>query len=450
MSHDSSVNQLDISHSVPKKTPKPRPDIFNDSSFLISKKCRTSTPSLKPPKPPTKYSLRFSDQQNDQQTGRLHSEFKNIVKIGYGNFANVYKAQSRKDGVYYAIKKTRAKYTSESDKQRKLQEVENIKLIPPHPNIIRFYDYWFENRHLCIQIELCETSLNQIVEKSPDNKLPESKVWDFVVDLLLGIKHLHDNELLHLDVKPDNILLSFDGTLKLGDFGLLCDLKKENSSFLIEGEYLDDYSLERSEESKAVEGDSKYLASETMQGKFTKAADIFSIGITIFEIATGMELPNNGTIYHMLRHNEIEESYFKGLSKDLKKLIRLMMEENYTMRPPVEQILQMDRVKKHVRSRKLKTEIYCTYNKTKQFFSSLAFIVVTFIMTAFRKICPSNERKELEQSPAMSSDNNSDEFNASTNFDTLNDGYDSEESFHTSKIRPKNLLGIFDQLSVEE
>lgn len=434
------------------KTPRPRSDIFNEASFLTSKKCRTSTPSLKPPKPPTKHVQRYMRKQNKgQQTGRLNAEFKNITKIGSGNFAIVYKAQSRKDGVYYAIKKTSEKYTSEADKLRKLQEVENLKLIPPHPNIIRFYDYWFENRHLHIQIELCETSLNQLVERSPDNKLSENQVWNLFVDLLLGIKHLHDKDLLHLDVKPDNILISFDGGLKLGDFGLLCDLSKHNNSLPTQGECLNDYSLEKSEESDTIEGDSKYLALETMQGKFTKAADIFSIGITIFEIATGMELPNNGTIYHMLRHNEIEDLYFKGLSRDLIKLIRLMMEENYTKRPSVEELLQMDKVKQHVRTRQLKTKLYSSYSKGKQFFLSLAFIMFTFLWTAFRKVLHINDKKEAEPSPSVGSDNNdSDEFNASTNFDTLNNGYDSEELFHTSEIRPKNLLGIFDQLSDED
>lgn len=113
--------------------------------------------------------------------------------------------------------------------------------------------------------------------------------------------------------------------------------------------------INRSDESidSIDEGDSKYLASETMQGKFTKAADIFSLGITIFEVASGLDLPQRGKVYHKLRHNEIEDLYFNGLSADLIRIIKAMMEEDYIKRPTVDDLLQLDAV----RARRTKTFI---------------------------------------------------------------------------------------------
>lgn len=375
----------------------------------------------------------------------MYQQFEIISKIGSGHFADVYKAKSLQDGHYYAIKKTSIPFTSNSDRLRKLQEVRNHQSLPPHLNCVRYYDSWEEDGFLYIQTELCKTSLNEILETREDHKLPEHIVWSYLLDLLLAVKHLHDHDLLHLDIKPDNIFISFDGIAKLGDFGLMCNCLDLNSSTTLNlstsnvpssassnstpppqptqlsstknlptsklpistarlttpplstatttiatatmtntpsilqssslfdsssspnkmtesilNDDLDDLLnppvamdhddsgiINRSDESidSIDEGDSKYLASETMQGKFTKAADIFSLGITIFEVASGLDLPQRGKVYHKLRHNEIEDLYFNGLSADLIRIIKAMMEEDYTKRPTVDELLQLDAVR---------------------------------------------------------------------------------------------------------
>lgn len=86
---------------------------------------------------------------------------------------------------------------------------------------------------------------------------------------------------MHLDIKLANIIICHDGTCKLCDFGLMIDLKGDLNH--------------------AMEGDAKYLAAEVMQGKFTKAADVFSLGISMLELATDISLPANGQLWHELR-----------------------------------------------------------------------------------------------------------------------------------------------------
>lgn len=324
-------------------TPKPKLDLFNDSVRLVSKKCRTSTPSLKPPKPPTK---NRSIHEGSFSYGRMNKEFEIICKLGSGYFGDVYKAKSLLDGQLYAIKRTSIPFTSNSDRSRKLQEVHNHKSVPPHRNILRYYDSWEEDGYVYIQTELCRTSLNELLEQSEDHKLSEHSVWCYLLDLLAAVKHLHDNDLIHLDIKPDNIFISFDGTAKLGDFGLMCHCLDLNSSTSFDQIHDHDDSgiINRSDESidSIDEGDSKYLASETMQGKFTKAADVFSLGITMFEVASGLDLPQRGEIYHKLRHNEIDDLYFNGLSANLVTIIKMMMEEDYTKRPTIDDLLRLE------------------------------------------------------------------------------------------------------------
>jgi membrane-associated tyrosine/threonine-specific cdc2-inhibitory kinase len=91
---------------------------------------------------------------------------------------------------------------------------------------VRFYRAWEERQRLYIQIELCQMSLSTYAETHHD--IPEKVIWQFLVDLLQGVKHLHDRNLVHMDIKPDNIFISFDGVCKLGDFGLVLDLNKVN------------------------------------------------------------------------------------------------------------------------------------------------------------------------------------------------------------------------------
>ena len=67
-------------------------------------------------------------------------------------------------------------------------------------------------------------SLSKYAETHHD--IPETTIWQFFVDLLLAVKHLHDHNSLHMDIKPENIFISQDFICKLGDFGLVYDLTK--------------------------------------------------------------------------------------------------------------------------------------------------------------------------------------------------------------------------------
>ncbi|CAN7949576.1 unnamed protein product, partial [Ixodes pacificus] len=193
----------------------------------------------------------------------------------------VYKVRSREDGRWYAVKEAHRQFRSMKDRQDKLQEVAKHECLPPHPNCVRFIKAWEENCRLYIQMELCHSNMTAYAEEHHD--IPERAVWNYLVDLLQGLKHLHDHNLIHLDIKPDNIFISNEGLCKLGDFGLVVRLDA--------AENRDD----------PVEGDARYMAPELMDGDFTKAADVFSLGITILELACDLELPGQGQHWHSLR-----------------------------------------------------------------------------------------------------------------------------------------------------
>eukprot|EP00118_Oscarella_pearsei_P006871 m.32072 g.32072 ORF g.32072 m.32072 type:complete len:286 (+) comp31594_c0_seq1:68-925(+) len=139
-------------------------------------------------------------------------------KIGVGSFGEVYKVQAKEDGKYYAVKKTRQGYRGDLDRSQKIQEACQHERLTSHPNCVHFYKAWEEMGHLYIQTELCHQSLKEYEEQF-QGPLDEDFVWSCFADLAMGLKHIHDINLGHFDIKPDNIFVTKDKVCKIGDFG---------------------------------------------------------------------------------------------------------------------------------------------------------------------------------------------------------------------------------------
>lgn len=102
-----------------------------------------------------------------------------------------------------------------------------------------------------------------------------------------GLQHIHDSGFIHLDLKPANVLITFEGTLKIGDFGMASPWPAQPG---IEGE-----------------GDREYIGPEVLKGQFDKPADIFALGLIILEIAGNVQLPDNGVSWQRLRNGDISD-----------------------------------------------------------------------------------------------------------------------------------------------
>lgn len=153
------------------------------------------------------------------------------------------------------------------------------------------------------------------------------------------MQHLHGKNYIHLDIKPENIMISRDGIFKLGDFGLLVDLKA-----------LRDGNIKRA--LNLSDGDAKYLASEVLDRVYTKACDIFSLGISMLELATDLVLPPNGPLWHQLRKEALPDEYYQNtVPAEIRAVIPHMMLFDYDKRPSVENLLQRPCVKKAMNDR---------------------------------------------------------------------------------------------------
>ena len=130
---------------------------------------------------------------------------------------------SYRDGQCVALKIAKLMYIGDQDRKQKHEEVKKHLMVPPHRNIVQFHESWEEGGKLHLVLELCQSTLKQQM-KACQGKMPEDKVWGYTVDLLKALEHLHEHNLVHMDIKPENIFIGMDGLCKLGDFGNMIDL----------------------------------------------------------------------------------------------------------------------------------------------------------------------------------------------------------------------------------
>uniref|UniRef100_G1RED0 Membrane-associated tyrosine- and threonine-specific cdc2-inhibitory kinase n=1 Tax=Nomascus leucogenys TaxID=61853 RepID=G1RED0_NOMLE len=239
----------------------------------------------------------------------FQQSFQRLSRLGHGSYGEVFKVRSKEDGRLYA------------DRARKLAEVGSHEKVGQHPCCVRLEQAWEEGGILYLQTELCGPSLQQHCE-AWGASLPEAQVWGYLRDTLLALAHLHGQGMKHLDVKPANIFLGPRGRCKLGDFGLLVELGTAGAG-------------------EVQEGDPRYMAPELLQGSYGTAADVFSLGLTILEVACNMELPHGGEGWQQLRQGYLPPEFTAGLSSELHSVLVMMLEPDPKLRATAEALLAL-------------------------------------------------------------------------------------------------------------
>ncbi|KAF0881271.1 PMYT1 kinase, partial [Crocuta crocuta] len=251
----------------------------------------------------------------------FQQSFQRLGRLGHGSYGEVFKVRSKEDGRLYAVKRSMSPFRGPKDRARKLAEVGGHEKVGPHPRCVQLERAWEEGGILYLQTELCGPSLQQHCEAQGAG-LPEAQVWGYLRDTLLALAHLHSQGLVHLDVKPANIFLGPRGRCKLGDFGLLVELGASGTG-------------------EAQEGDPRYMAPELLQGSYGTAADVFSLGLTILEVACNMELPHGGEGWQQLRQGYVPPEFTADLSSELRSVLAMMLEPDPKLRATAESLLAL-------------------------------------------------------------------------------------------------------------
>ena len=302
----------------------------NFSSTPILKDKKTSAMDFDDSKP-----IRVAD---FSVTGRYKEEFIEVGEIASGAFGCVKQARHRFDGVDYAVKisKENLDLVSRHDEKMAINEVFAHAALIKHKHFVRYYNSWVEDGRVYIQNEFCRGgSLAKKIKDMRDSgqKFPEPELRKMAVQILKGLQYIHVKQMVHLDIKPDNILLAIEDDsdsgghvdYKIGDLGHVAHLYKD---------------MEKDKE----EGDCRYMAPEFLQDLQIKVepeilykADVFSLGLTIYEAASLKPMPKEGRTYAKLRRGKL--SYVPYYSERFNKLMSTMVNPNTQERPDTSTLL---------------------------------------------------------------------------------------------------------------
>lgn len=203
---------------------------------------------------------------------RISDRYKIIGKIGSGGMANVYLAQDLILERQVAVKMMSLTFNEdeESDNLRRFQReaLSTTELI--HPNIVNIYDVGEGERPYIVMEYVEGTDLKKYIQEN--HPIPYSKVIKIMSQILSGISYAHRNGVIHRDIKPHNILIDKEGTVKITDFGIAVALSQNSIT-----------------QTNSILGSVQYISPEQARGNMvTKQSDIYSLGIVLYEMLTGV------------------------------------------------------------------------------------------------------------------------------------------------------------------
>lgn len=204
---------------------------------------------------------------------RLDGRYEIHELLGVGGMAYVYKAYDNIEKRWVAIKILKEELAGNSDFLRRFRNESKAIAVLSHPNIVKVYDVSFGDRIQYIVMEYIDgITLKQYIEQQGEIKWREALY--FTVQILRALQHAHEKGIIHRDIKPQNIILLEDGTIKVTDFGIARFLQAETQTMT----------------DKAI-GSVHYIAPEQARGGYINdKADIYSVGVMLYEMLTG-QLP---------------------------------------------------------------------------------------------------------------------------------------------------------------
>ena len=211
-----------------------------------------------------------------------------LERIGMGGMSDVYKAKDHKLNRHVAVKVLKQEFSENTNFVSKFRVEAQAAASLMHPNIVNVYDVGEDNGVYYIVMELVDgITLKKYIEKKA--RLSVREALSIAIQACMGIEAAHNNHIIHRDIKPQNIIISKDGKVKVTDFGIA---KAATSNTITSN----------------VMGSVHYTSPEQARGGYIdEKSDIYSMGITLFEMLTG-RVPFNGetTVAIAIKHIQEE------------------------------------------------------------------------------------------------------------------------------------------------
>ena len=260
--------------------------------------------------------------------------FEILDKLGEGSFSVVYKVKRKIDNQIYALKRVKLKNLKEKNVLYSLNEVRILASIKSN-YIISYKEAFYDEKDntLILVMEYADNGdLNKMIKRYKKNNqlIEEDEIWKIFIQLIKGLKSLHDLNILHRDIKSANIFLFSNGSAKLGDLNV-SKVAKNGLTYTQTG--------------------TPYYASPEVWNDlpYDYKSDIWSLGCVLYEMIT-LNLPFKCNMKDL--HKKIMKGEFKkipkGYSVDLERIVHLLIQVNQDKRPNCKELLNNPIIKNKI------------------------------------------------------------------------------------------------------
>lgn len=268
----------------------------------------------------------------------IMKDFNIIKQLGKGAFASVFLVRRKEDNNIYALKRVTIDKLNKKELDNSLNEVRILASIK-HVNIIGYKEAFFDEQTKTLNIVMeyaDDGDLNSKITKGRNAKyfFPENLIWSYAIQMVRGLKALHDCSIMHRDLKSANVFLMKNGICKLGDL---------NVSKVVKMGLL-----------RTQTGTPYYASPEVWNDRpYSYKSDLWSIGVIVYELCAlcppfrGMNMDD---LYKNVCKGKYTEINRKIYSKDLADMVRMLLQVDAKKRPSCEEFLESELVKKHMDS----------------------------------------------------------------------------------------------------
>ena len=254
------------------------------------------------------------------------NDYEILKQIGTGAFSTVSLVKSKKDNLIYALKRVELTKMMPNEKDNSLNEIRLLASVN-HKNVISYKESFYEEETNTLNLVLeyadagdLQTKITQ--HKNAQKYFSEKTIWSIFIQMVQGIKALHDKNIIHRDLKSANIFLMKNGVCKLGDL----NVSKEAKTGLL----------------KTQTGTPYFASPEVWSGKpYGVKSDIWSLGCILYQMAT-LKMPFQGNNFKEVYNNVLKCKYSplpKMYSKDLDFIIKKLLQIEPDKRPSAKEIL---------------------------------------------------------------------------------------------------------------
>ena len=258
----------------------------------------------------------------------MSEEYEFIENIGQGMYGRVYKAKNKKENKYYAIKRLNFKDINEKEKKQINNEVSCIKKLK-HPNIILYKDSFNdEDNYFNIVTTFCEGGdIYNKIQNQKGEYFNEEQILNWFVQILLGLDYIHKNNIIHRDIKPQNIFIKKKHIICIGDFGIAKIINQIQTQTMT-----------------SIIGTPLYMSPESFNEPNSKyfESDIWSTGCCLYEICNlkhAFGADRWELVFNKVRtgkHQPVNKKY----SSELRDIIDSMLNVKPINRPTIPKLLK--------------------------------------------------------------------------------------------------------------